>query len=364
MSANREMNTRFGHLTAGTYGIFGIILYVASVLISLCFADQASASERIGGVVMMSMISCCQSEAWPEAEERILSELRLDNIPVIKIDSEATNRQARLDEMRRVAESHGATAVIRISRRSDEADVVIDLWLVESTTDRAGFRRLEIDPGTSAASTLDVAIRTVEALRATIVESQFTETREKEMATPVAAVASSFPRFGIGAAGAVETTPNGDIGARGAFSIYAIIEPIKNLDLELGFLVSPLGKELETENATSTLDYLILQALVYYRFTNKTILAPAIGIGGGSLLVWGQGRTEKGKLLMHDKDQVPFVGGGVRLVFQVNQVFFITIGSFAGVTFPEVKATHGGKTAAHLGRPLFDGSIGVQLRFQ
>ena len=342
---------------------FGATIALAAALIR---PSSSEAADRIGGAILMDMTDCCSDEAWPEAEDAVISELSLENIPVMRVKSMATDARERLDEMRRVSKSWDATAVIRITRYRPKDTVTVDLWLIEALTDRSVYRQLNMMLENQSASTLDVAVRTVEALRATFLESQLT----LRVAAPPTAVPitleRSYPLLGIGTEANVLASPGGNSGVRGGYGISAILEPVEGLDLELGFVASPFGSDLVKGNVSSSLDCLLFRGTLSYRFSTNSMVAPAIGISGGTLIVSGEGETQTdtfGTVSVNDRETVAYLGGTVRLYLKANSALFIVFGVSAGITLPKIVIVHNTVELGQMGRPLIDGILGVQVRF-
>ena len=334
---------------------------------AICIPSAAHGFNRdkIDSVVIIGMSSCCEEESWLEAEETLRAELTLEDIPAFFWDSLAKNKTERLDEMKRAAESRNATAVIRITRDTSFSRVIIDLWVTDSGTGRSTYRQFLMRNPEDKTDTLDLAVRTVEALRASIHELKMKKAEPPPSPKIYPATQTGgieMPRFAGGSAVAVEKSPGG-LGTRGGFALALVLEPILGLDLECNVYYSPLGDNLDTESATTELDYMMVRGLVFYRFQTPFLLEPAVGIGAGSLFVWASGRDLENKPLHNDRARVAMIGGGIRLYARINRSFYLVMGTFAGAALPQIHIYHGKKKAVSFGRPMMDGHVGIQVRF-
>ncbi len=341
-----------------------ILLWVLSV------SAVARGQDPRGGVVLLTVAECCPSLSWPEAEAALIAEMELIDISVTVIPSQARDDAALRDESERVASRIGAAAAVRLtkSRRGDRAGV--DLWIVDRVTGKTTFRRIDVDRRYDTAATIDVAVRTVEALRASLLELRISgrEAPKEPVSPEIAELVETTPLesdrrlIGLGASAAVNLSPGGT-GPRGAFSLSLVVHPIDGLDVELSLLFSPFGRELRSAIARSSFDYVLVRGWAYYRFLENAVVQPAVGVSGGALIAWAKGTSLEGAPLQKVTETVAYVGGGMRLYVLPSELYDFFIGANAGVTLPEIRAVHGTDQAARFGRPFVEVVIGARLRF-
>ena len=129
-------------------------------------------------------------------------------------------------------------------------------------------------------------------------------------------------------------------------------------------LFSPLGKDLKTAEAISSFDYVLLRGWIFYRFFEKALFQPSLGLGGGALIAWTKGQTLDHEPLLKDSETVAYLGGGLRVFVFPTALFDLFVGSNVGLTLPEIKAVHGlDTTAGRFGRPFIEVLLGAELRF-
>lgn len=341
-----------------------------TIVFAVSLSGIALGQDTRGGVVLLTMADCCPALSWPEAEDALIAEMELMDLSVTVIPSQAKGDAAQRDESEQVASRLGAAAAVRLtkSKRDDRAGV--DLWIVDRVTGKTTFRSIDVDRQYDSAATIDVAVRTVEALRASLLELRISgrEAPKEPVSPEIAELVDNTPLesdrrlLGLGASAGLNLSPGG-MGPRGALELTAVVHPIAGLDIELSLLVSPVGKEIRSEEARSSFDYVLIRGWAYYRFFEKSMVQPAVGACGGTLIAWAKGTTLDGDLLEKVSKTVVYVGGGLRLYVFPTKLYDLFIGGNAGVTLPEIKAVHGTDQAATFGRPFVEIILGAQLRF-
>jgi hypothetical protein len=294
------------------------------------------------------------------------------NLPVETVLSLTAVAAEGQTELQRIAREKKAAAAIRLVKSSEKNEAGVELWIVDRVTGKTTYRQLEVKSRYDSGATIDVAVRTVEALRASLLELRMMDHRPTKTAvspkmTEIAAktrIRNETELLGIGIGGSGNYSPGG-IPVRGAFEIYAVVQPMRGLDVELNISLSPLGKEIrtETENATSTFGYALIRMMVFYRFFHHSIFQPAVGISGGTLIGWVEGRNAEGQTLLQQSKATAYLGGGLRGFLFLKKTLAFVVGAFGGVTLPEVQMVHGAVDAARFGRPLIELSLTLQLRF-
>jgi hypothetical protein len=330
----------------------------------------AGQEDPRGAVVILTMGQCCKAVSWPEAEEALTNELELVDVPVLKVASRTTDEFDRREELERVASERDAAAAVRLVKSRQGQSAGVELWIVDRVTGKTTYRHLLVDSRYDSAATIDVAVRVVEALRASLLELRMSgrQASTEPVAPEIVELVETTPikrdrgHIGIGATSSLNLSPGGT-GTRGAFSLEGSVQTSFGLEGTLSLLFSPLGKDLDSEVAVSTFDYLLVTGWVFYRFFDKALFQPAVGIGGGALVTWTQGRAPDGAKLSKDNETVAYLGGGFRLFVVTTRSFDLFLGSQVGATFPEIQARHGTLSAGRFGRPLVEVLLGARLRF-
>jgi hypothetical protein len=118
---------------------------------------------------------------------RIGAELKALEIEVIVVSVSGTNRSTH-QELRRIAQEHGAFAAVRIIPSADEAEV----WVMDRVTGKTLVR--EIVSGKDAGSFEDaISLGTVELLRASLLEVSSVTALKGDVSTPTEVKALLLP---------------------------------------------------------------------------------------------------------------------------------------------------------------------------
>lgn len=320
-------------------------------------------------IVLVSMIDCCADTAYPEAEQALVDELALLDIPVTRVLGRATDEAAQRLELETLAKQHKAAAAIRLTRPSSAGRADATLWITDQVTQKTVYRQLHVDKDAEAPHAMITAIRTVETLRASLLEFRY-EHAEKPK-PPVSAQIEKMvyppakrPHYwlAVGLGGGLAVSPGG-MGQRGAFDVAVSVQPLGGLDLAVSLNWSPVGQSLETERARSDVDYLLMRAWAVYRFLEGRLVRPAVGVASGVYFGWAEGRAPTGEPLKTAKTRVAYVGGCARVYAFTNEWVSLFLGTTVGALLPEAAVVHGSATAAEFGQPLIEARLGLELRF-
>ncbi len=333
---------------------------------------QSASTEVQDKVVLVKNGDTESPSAWPEAEEAVRQELLLTNLMVETVWGPVGDVDSEQNRLQRIAEENKAAAAVRLVRSTETNEAGVELWVVDRVTGKTTFRKLDVKQEAGSGAVIDVAVRTVEALRASLLELRMVERQSTTTPVPpkserIAAdtrVRSDTHLVGLGFGGAGNYSPGG-VEIRGSFEILAVVQPLRGLDIELNGTLSPLGKELKTdkESSSSTFSYSLIRLMLFYRFFPHSMFQPSIGLSGGMLVGWVEGRADN-EVLKQETAVVPYLGGGLRGFLFIKKSLAFVLGAFGGTTFPKLTLTHGTKfEAARFGRPFVELSLTLQLRF-
>jgi hypothetical protein len=349
-----------------------VVLFVG---IGVSLAQRAVAEAPVDAeepyrvIVLVSMTACCESIAYPEAEQALVEELSLLKIPVTRVLGRATDESAQHLELETLARQHKAAAAIRLSRPDSAGRADAALWITDQVTQKTVYRRIQVDKGSNLPHAMITAIRTVETLRASLLEFRYEDTAKKK--PPVSeeiekiAYTPKKPKhylLGLGLAGGLAVSPGG-MGERGAFSFAGMVQPLRGLDLAVSLNWSPFGQTLETERARSDVDYLLLRGWAVYRFFNDKPAQPAVGAAGGVYFGRAEGRAPTGQPLKNAKTRVAYLGGSARVYAFAGERVSLFLDTTVGALMPKAEVVHGTTSAADFGHPLFEVQFGLELRF-
>ena len=364
--------------------VSAILLYCVRV-----WCDSAPIQDK---VVLITVAAPESSDAWPEAEDAICQELMLMNLAVetvvIPADRAAEGRAA----LQRIAGEKNAAAAVRLIRSEPSDQASVELWIVDRVTGKTTYRELAVRRDGNSGAVIDTAVRTVEALRASLLELRMAdrssvdgsalpppkiakivedtrvngEKLENESSTPKKSSARSSTRLlGVWIGGSADWS-SGGLPVRGAFALGLFAQPIEGLDIELNVSLSPLGPDIrgDADLSTSSFGYTAIRAALVYRFFHDAVFQPAVGAVGGIWIGWVEGRDAEGSPIRQDAESATYLGGTVRgCLFLKKSVAFV-IGVTAGSLLPEIQLNHGaGIVVGHFGRPLIEGYLALQVRF-
>lgn len=211
------------------------------------------------GVVVVQMSSCCRGEAWPEAEGALRDELRSAGLAVELVIGTATGERERRIELGVLAEEKNAACAVRISRPSGASS--IEMWVSDRVTGKVLFREISLgSPGRLAGPHL-VALRAIEAIRASLLELQLEPPAKPELREalssvepPLAPVATEAPgpwRLAITAG--VQGGPGGT-GTSAQLGVAARWEHFEHLPLSLDATLSVFGGGVKSQGLRSTFE--------------------------------------------------------------------------------------------------------------
>lgn len=360
-----------GHGISREKQFFATAVAVLSAIVLKSAAGFAE-NEIQDKVILVTAPDTNSPTAWPEAEDAVRQELLLMNLSVDTVVSQIPLNSEKQGELQRIAKEQNAAAAIRLVRSAETDKAGVDLWIVDRVTGKTTYRQLEVKSRYDAGATIDVAVRTAEALRASLLELRMVDHQPvKNVVSPLMSQIVAQTRvhretklFAIGFGGSVDYSPGGSK-VRGAFEAAALVQPISGLDIELNVSISPLGVELTTDQefSSSTFNFTLIRLMAFYRFFRDQMFQPAVGIAGGALVGWVEGHDAAGQLLLQDTEVLGYLGGAARGYLFFNRSLAIVMGILVGVTLPELELAHAQYTAATFGRPLIEGMLSIQIRF-
>ncbi|MBN2344517.1 MAG: hypothetical protein JXX29_01535 [Deltaproteobacteria bacterium] len=334
----------------------------------LLYPSTCTATVPYETIVVVEMSNCCGERAYPEAERALRDELQLLHIPVVSVSGKAVDETAQREELEQIARLYQAAAAVRLTRAEVNERAEVRLWITDLVTRKTVYRRIEIDESNELSLPMLVAMRTVETLRASLLELQDKTARDdRPVSDEIRHMVDRNPPsptylFGVGVSSGLTMSPGG-AGIRAAFGAAAFLQPVQGLDISTSVNWSPLGGTYSEAGVRSTLTYIQFRGWIHYRLISHSLLRPAIGLGAGAFLGKAIGETESDATVTTARTYVPYVGASARVyVFASEHVPFYIDGT-AGLLIPEAKVVHGGTQAASLGKPLIELRFGLEIRF-
>jgi len=332
-------------------------------------ADQAL-------VVLVDMSVCCPDEAWPEAETRIKAELEALNLKVEVTEGIASGEADRRAELEVVARDRNAACALRIIRSPGAAEGQVELWITDRITRKTTFRsfRMEREAGPDPARIM--ALRTVEALQASLLEIRIKSDRslpahaEALVPAPIAALVDRvkmeeprvFRPFGMGAGITGFGSPGGAGGLLGVtWAFEWSFSP--SFSLEVDGLVSVTSQGIESHGSASSFDLAVFRLWGFWEILDRGILRPSLGLGLGPAVPWVQGLHAGDRPLYRDATAVSAVGITARIGLVLSDRVWLRLGLRTSLLLPEIHIDFADRSVADFGMPLVEGFVLLEPRF-
>ncbi len=341
---------------------------VISVLFVVVSAENTLAETTDADlVVVVSLSECCEDRAWIEAEQSIRAELELLEIPVRLVSSEATEDTASRAELERLTMQENAAVALRIVRpfsTDGEPRAEVELWLVDRVTGKTTFRKFNVGDTSAPDAPTIVALRTVDALRASLIELRMTTPLSDElepsdnleqlvMNTEVLGQEERrYLNVGVGAAALFGP---GGAGVLGGFLLSATWHPFAYGALVLDIIYAPFGNEIQANGTSTDLGVLEIRGFARWHILQGRAVTPYLALGGGGAIVFAEGDHS-------DTGRVGYLGGRVGLDVNLGDKFRIGAAFTAGAFLPEVRLEHNRERAASLGRPIMEAVVYLEVR--
>jgi hypothetical protein len=371
-------------------------LGASCVVAALTFASRAWAD----GAELVTVVKPARGDAWlGEATTRLAAELKSAGFQV-KIDKTAEG----------ISADRVATIAIVATSRGAEADV----WVSDGISDDLRVRRIIETDTTSPNAASDLAVRSVELLRASLMKATPAE-RQKlspkiaawldEVHAPELAPPSVTKPPAASARVVARSPPNVESPNATPSEMSFVTEAPKpetrnaehrtiSVEAGLGFLTSPgsgvaflpviarAGLELShgfgvrvggasalsVTRTEGTASVAVRQSFVTaeatYDFASpRARLVPRASLGAGLYLLEADGRAKSPYFGLHPRFAGALVDGGVGVAVRIRPGVAIAADLSALLLEPEPAVTARGVTIFHTGRPAAFGVLGVEAHF-
>jgi hypothetical protein len=352
-------------------------------------ADDGWGRDTRKTTVLVTRAECCPEAAWPEAEKRVARELELAGVNVVTVRGRPDAGPVEEVLRQTVSRERAAAAITLIS--SGEAEVTLALATRDEDTDAVSYRILSLDIAPDDDNAEIAALRSLEAVRASILETTAEEISPPEVdeeisppevegtepGAPVSApAAEESPEPSPAAAGPKRTAKPrrwrldaaflgqwapGGIGLRGAVGADAVwITPLP-LSLGVSGRVTVVGRDISGDNAAATFDMAFARARVAWMPRPLGILQPSLGAAVVVGFVWTRGESETVEALRTEHVTLFYAGGFAEAAFVLGPRVAIPLAVDVGVLPPGISVRFGGETVSKLRMPLIEASLGVAL---
>lgn len=348
------------------------LLLIVAARPSFAQEEDRSASRK---VILATMLSCCQKEAWFVAERRVAAELSQANFVVEVKDSEAKGEEERRTELGILAGNNKAACALRIVRPGGKGGAA-DLWIHNYATGKTTYRRVAFEGKDGDEDVSIFALRITEALRAALIELKIRNDAPSSRASEPAMLKEPQPivrkedssslggttgpfsvRLGAGAVG----FPN-EAGFLGTAALAVRGTFIPALSVELEGTTSFPGKHLGTGAADSTFGVSMVRAWVTWEVLQDGLFRPSVGIGGGLLVATAEGADSARFTGVTDRTSLSYVGANAQCAAAIWRRVWLRAGMSYGRSVPEVHISYGSAGTRMFGKPLIEGSAGVEVK--
>ncbi len=335
-------------------------------------------------VVLVSMQTCCQREHWPEAEKAASEEIAALGFRVETKMGASTAPAAQRTELETIARANDAVCAVRVLRYGEGVGGAVDIWMIDTETTETTFRHLPLsDVGDSEAASF-VVLRTVEAIRAGLLEQELPRTASEEppppedstndkdqpeleqsvetLKTEVEEVRDIAPAFGAGLGAGVLGGPGG-AGALAAVRVTLGWTPVAVFSAEIDGLISVFGQNIEQDRMSASFDAALVRLWGFWEILDHGPVRPSLGIGSGLAVSWSRGLHAGSLSTRIDSTESAYLGGVGRLGFVLAKYFWLRLDGRVGALLPGVTIAFAEDEIASFGRPLVEGFLSLEVRF-
>jgi hypothetical protein len=311
-----------------------------------------------------------------EAPTRIRAELEAAGFEVeIVAGDPALGPREQLERVEQSIVGSAPVATIVLATTGTGADI----WIADRVTSKTSVRRIDIKAGSQGASIL--AVRTVELLRASLLETRQSALQEQNTPLqPPAAPAPTEPTDEFGddfpsaddenTAGAIAALDLGVVGLWGLSGIRPQVGPslrvsvgTRRIQGRLTLAAPILGERLERSQGAARVQPLLgqLDVVASFPVQKNTRLYGSLGFGGYLLRVRGEAAPPA---LAHDETATGIAFQmGMGLQVQTSRRINLFIEPQLIWMLPEVVVRIASQEAGRLGQPALGSTIGVTWTF-
>jgi hypothetical protein len=336
------------------------------VIVLLTSRARAAPASDLGIVVLDSGDPSAPDVAWPEAEQRTTAELAAVGLVVVRVDATHFERSDPFAALGAAAREQHAVAALRLTRRLDPSGV--DIWLVDEVTGKASLRHVSTKKLPPSEAVALVALSVVELLNASLLELRAGHS-SRGTAAPPPAVLKMVDRtleapFGpyqfaaragatvVGSPGGLDLLAGPTVALGWGFS--------KTFALESDFTVTAVQSTLEGQAGVARLRLGMGRLALVLRGAVSQRVELELGAGGGALASWINGEARDRYEAHADTTTVALVSALSGVAARLSRSLRIRLGFGASLALPELSMQFAGSPVATAGRPLFDGTVGLE----
>lgn len=292
-----------------------------------------------------------EAGAWPEAEQALVDELGVAGFTVEQAGT------AGRDGLAAVAEAKQAEAVVRVEVREGEG--AIDLYVLDRARDSTAVHHIDgLDPADAGAPT-EAALRVVELLnsiRLEVDDGPVPTVRQEASPPP-----PRWPPVRVAVRGgfSVLGTPGMGAMAGPALGLRFGVHPNVAIDLETA--ATALHHTVDEATGTARIGVGHARLLLVGRYKPHERVALGLGAGAGVLVAWALASdAPPGYAVGSAASAVADLGGSATAAVALADHVRLFAGFGVHVAVPEITVAFDGEPVARMGRPLLDGTVGLE----
>ncbi len=301
-----------------------------------------------------------------------MSELQALSIRVIVVPARAKNPAQQRIELVTAARRHRACGAFRIRRAVAPSRGHAVIALLDRVTRKTTWRRVRLPSHTRAAHM--VGLRVVELLQASLLElrlrpkqrvpralTRFTQARTAPGKQLPPRRRRRGPRVGLRVDGVITGGPGG-LGPVGQLQLAARWTPKPWLSVELTAATTPVGMNLTTGGATTSVSLACIAAWIQWELRSRGRWRPSLGLGAGVLVPWVLGQGGAGLIPRKDASLSGLVGLAAQTAVVLTSWLWLRVGFRCDFALPPIRVNYGPDTVARFGLPALTGHLGLELR--
>lgn len=311
---------------------------------------------------------------WSAAEERGHRETVSLGFEVALVDGQAADDEGGDAELEAAAAAQGAVAAVRIRRASDRG--LAELWCPERSGGEMVHRRIEVPGPPTEHRAKVVGLRIAEALNVGLFELRFAAKQlRREPGVVVVPPAEGLESLALRSA--TPEAPSrlelrGGAGmallpGEGTVTVGPLLGANWRIDRRwvagVEVFVTASASTLRREEAQAAVRAGMARLALMLEPWPDAWLSPAVSLGGGVLVVWASGTVPEPDVGQTQAQVVALGSAGPSLGLRLSKRVQVRAAFQAGLALPSVAINFGTQTLARVGRPFFDGSLGLVAAF-
>ncbi len=336
---------------------------------------KGSTAVKTSTAVIVGMSSCCEAEAWPEAERNISRELVALGWNVTSVESEGFEQErGRREELSRLASQYDAVCAIRIVRAKQEKSTV-DIWVKDVLNNKTVMKTVSQGEEDGEDAAIFVAFSVVEVLRASLIELRLQGSRPNEKEEIPESVNALIGEFDVTQAKEARdplfrptlTLASGIVGGpggpdpMGAMNLMFNLNPAKWLSLGIDGLVTFAGGEINAQGTGSSFNIAVIRLSAYWNIFTFKRFRPSVGVAAATVFFWTHGYGSENLQGVSDRGNTYLIGGSARMQWVLSDHFGLSLDGRIGVLVPSIEIQFGESVEANFGMPMLECLLGLEL---